>query len=366
MNASVDKRGRRTSSPSADLIYNKKLHNVPDSDGALEREINRIAKRYATLSREKDLARWLSLRERLVSKCFNFFYVSGPNVSVREDGVKHLGSYAQVDELFQDAILKVLDRYDASKWQFTHMLRRQFANTRFGAAYEAAKYDTRYGGGKDGEPISLQDDSWSAGDGGVSVDQRLGQEDGELQRLLNGDAPASSSENRVTPMAGVDNLTADEKAEELILLELLNLVAAFLGKTGKSANQTRKTYTCMFFSETLAKAVKTRTRGELGAFSAQEKRLFRVANLSFQDTYTCVPCRTIAELHEVEFVEGVPPLGPALRNDAGKWIELPNFKWAVPASFYIGYLESIGMHSSGPLVSQQRKKYEQLLGEIGA
>ena len=332
----------RTSSPSADLIHSHKIRNISDPYGAREAEINKLAKKLAKLNPERDTARILFLREKLVSSAMSFFFITGDNVEAREDGVTHQGHYAQVDELFIDVLMKVLNAYDPDKGLFTHMLKNRYKYARLDAAMAAAAEDTALGGSEEGSPLSLDEKAWRDGDGTTTVADVAG---AEPSHIIGGD---------------------DDLADEALLLNVISLITSFLGKSGKAANETRKLYTKMFFSETLTRIVKTRGEGELGGLERQQKGLFSSVEIGFQDSYTASPCRSIHELWLVGFVEGVPAISMVLNDDPGKDDRPQDYSWTLPASVFIAYLKSLGRAASDQLVSQQRGNYEELLDSLSA
>ena len=330
----------RTSSPSADLIHSHKIRNVSDPDGAREAEINKLAKKVARLNPERDAARILFLREKLVSSAMAFFFVTGDNVETREDGVTHQGHYAQVDELFIDVLMKVLSSYDPDKGLFTHMLKNRYKYARLDAAMAAAAEDTALGGSEEGSPLSLDEKAWRDGDGSTTIADIAG---AEPPRVFDGD---------------------DDLADEALLLNVISLITGFLGKSGKAANETRKLYTKMFFSETLTRIVKTRGEGELGGLERQQKGLFNAVEIGFQDSYTASPCRSIHELWLASLVEGIPSVSVILNDDPRKDDRPQDYSWTLPASVFIAYLKGLGKAASDQLVSQQRSHYEELLDSL--
>ena len=357
--AQGDKAKPRTSSPSADLIHSHKIRSVDDPGGTREAEINKLAKRLARLNPEKDSARILFLREKLVSSAMSFFYVTGDNVETREDGITHQGHYTQVDELFIDVLMKVVDAYDPEKGLFTHMLRNRYRYARLDAAIAAAAEDTVLGGGEEGSPLSLDENAWRGGDSSTTVADIAGAK----LPFVNGGAlvDRSSSPQAAFLIEGESN---DDLADEALLLNVISLITGFLGKSGKAANETRKLYTKMFFSETLTRIVKTRGEGELGGLERQRKGLFNAVEIGFQDSYTQTPCRTILQLWRTGFVEGVPAISMVFNDDPRKEDLPQDYSWTLPASIFIAYLKGLGKAASDQLVSQQRGHYERLLESL--
>ena len=330
----------RISSPSADLIHSHKIRSVNDPGGTREAEINKLAKKIARLDPERDSARIFFLREKLVSSAMSFFFVTGDNVETREDSVTHQGHYAQVDELFIDVLLKVLDTYNPDKGLFTHMLKKKYKYARLDAATAAAQEDTALGGSAEGAPQSLDEKAWRDGDDSATV------------------ADVTSAES--PSIVGVD----DDHADEALLLNVISLITGFLGKSGKAANETRKLYTKMFFSETLTRIVKTRGEGELGGLERQQKGLFNAVEMGFQDSYTSSPCRSIHQLWMTDFVDGIPPITMVLNDDPKKEDRQQDYSWTLPATVFVSYLKKLGRAASDQLVSQQRGHYEELLESL--
>ena len=376
--ASIDARGRRKSSPAANEFYGRRIHQIDDPDGSLEAEINRTAKRYGKAKAAGAISQQIALKERLVAKCMRFFFVTGPNVGTREDGVLHEGGYAQVDDIFIDALLKTIDNHDSSEGLFTHQLANKYAMMRVDAAYKAARQDTEYGGSITSAPIMLDaparrnddnsttvgdlvaihDDAERPGEAGGSFPQDEAEED--LREVV--DATDALEERGAIGVVVGDAFSIQADAvDNAILLKTISLISGFLGKSGRAANDTRKLYTRMFFSETLTRVVKVSTEGELLPLQRNEKGLFGAVELPFQDTYTSASCRTIIELWSVDFAEGVPPVRRPLNDRADKLSEVPDYGWTLPATVFMSYLKSLGMAASDALVSQQRSHYDELL-----
>lgn len=397
--SNLDARGRRKSSPSASQLYSHKIHNIPDPEGAFEDEINKLARQFSRAKRTGNISRTITLRERITAKCLKFFYITGSNVSTRSDFANSLlesntgsqyskesteklyqteSSIPQVDDFFIDALLDTLERYNSTEGVFTHMLRNKFGFKRLDAAYKAARMDTAFGGSNEGAPISLDapvrqndDGTLTFGDQVGEVDEEYGEgsntriddEDGwsttgaieafEERGMLNGNAPMAS-------LVGMGS-----ESDVILLTETISLITKFLESTGRAANDTRKLYTRMFFSETLTRITKLRDDDELPSLQRREKMLFGAVELPFQDTYTLSACRTIRELWLADFVEDVPPITRAVEDkEYGERIEYV-YDWSLPATFYMDYLRSLGRPASDALVSQQRSNYEGLLSALG-
>ena len=371
-----DSRGRRKSSPSATVVYSRKIRNINDPDGLLEEEINKLARRLSRAKSSGSVAQQLSLKERLVTKCMRYFYVTGLNVSVRDDGVTHEGSYAQVDEIFIETLVGVIDGYDASKGVFTHMVRFIYSRKVDDAAYKAAREDTAFGGSDESAPISLDAQARKNDDDSTTVGDLISSHDdsGECESYA-GDCWVEIDEREVVnaidaleesgALSGAEAANCfDDKTEaidDMILLKTISLITGFLEKSGRAANDTRKLYTRMFFSETLTRMTKVRTEGELEPLRRREKGLFGAVELPFQDSYTVMQCRTIVQLWESEFVDGVPKVGRPYRDESSSRDESPDYSWTLPGAVFVSYLASIGKPASDPLVSQQRSHYEKLL-----
>ena len=371
-----DARGRRKSSPAATVVYSRRIHNVNDPDGLAEDEINKLARRLDRARSSGAVAQQLALKEKLVSKCMRFFYITGQNVSARADGVKHEGSYAQVDGVFIEILAKAVNDYDASKGVFTHMLRFVYSRKVEDAAYKAAREDTVYGGGDDSAPISLDaqarrndDDSTTvgdlvpspedAGDQNTPIDSCWDEVD-EREIVSSVDALEESGSLQNDDIESHLGDVADA-VDDVILLKIISLITGFLGKSGRAANDVRKLYTRMFFSETLTRITKVRVEGELDPLRRREKGLFGAVELPFQDSYTVTQCRTIPQLWESDFIDGVPEVRKPYCDDPSKRDVAPDYGWTLPGAVFVSYLESIGRPASDPLVSQQRSHYEKLL-----
>ena len=360
--------GIRKSSPSASLIYSRTIHNINDPDGSLEKEINRIAKKLSRAIAQSNTAQILSLQERLVAKCMRFFYVTGVNVSGGMDFEEYEESATQVDELFVDALLRSVKTYDSDKGLFTHMLRNKYKFMRTDAAYAAAKEDTRFGGSTESSPISLQARARKNDDDSTTIEETTGEYD-HHENTENPDdaldyleAYEALEESGKLEGSGVEREpdNANDAIDEAILLKTLALINGFMEKTGKAANQTRKLYTRLFFTEMLTRVVKVRTEGELFPLQRQERNLFGAAELPFQDSYTQQACRSVPQLWVAEFIEEVPPV----MHFTDDGFSEPDYGWRLPQSVYISYLTGLGMQASAPLISQQRGHYAELIGSL--
>ncbi len=381
-----DARGRRKSSPSANMIYSRKIHNINDPNGVTENEINKLARKMVRARLSGSDAQQLALKEKLVTKCMKFFFITGQNVASRSDGVKHEGDYAQVDGIFIEALIKAADNYDASKGTFTHMLRFVYSRKVQDAAYKAAREDTVFGGGDDSAPISLDASARRNGDGSTTVgdlisfpeyvddldspseeakgyDTSIGSywDDADEQEIVS----AVDMLEEAGSLKGYDIESHLENCadaiDDVILLKTISLITSFLGKSGRSANDARKLYTRMFFSETLTRITKIRVEGELEPLSRREKMLFGTVELPFQDSYTIMKCRTILQLWETGFVDIVPDVRRTYNDDPSKNDVDSDYGWTLPGTVFISYLESIGRPASAPLISQQRSHYQKLL-----
>lgn len=380
---SLDARGRRKTSPAANEFYSRKILPVDDPDGSKEAEINRIAKRLCRARAVGAVSQELALKGKLVEKCMRFYYVVGDNVADYGDGIMHEGHYAHVDEIFMDALLYCVERYRAIK-PFTHMLMNQFANLRVTSAYDAAREDSVYGGSKTSAPIYLDapvrenDDKTTtvgdmvktyddAGYDEAASEKEEAQAEEDFRKIVDA-VDALEKEDRLLDKEADEVLVRqnDDSIDDAILVKTLSLITGFLGKTGKAANDTRKLYTRMFFSETLTRVTKLRTEGELAPLTRQEKGLFGAVELPFQDTYTAERCRTIVQLWMVEFIDGIRPARRQITDKDDRVEYTFNYNWTLPGAVYIKYLKSLGMAASDQLVSQQRTKYEELLSALRA
>ena len=93
--SSLDARGRRKTSPAANEFYSRKILTVDGFGGAKEDEINRIAKRLLRARAAGSVSQELALKGKLVEKCMRFYYTTGDNVGVRDDGVLHEGVHCR-------------------------------------------------------------------------------------------------------------------------------------------------------------------------------------------------------------------------------------------------------------------------------
>lgn len=348
-NANVDARGRRKSSPAAELLYSHKIRNINDPGGALEEEINKTAKRLCRAKAAGNVSRQLVMRQKLASKCMSFFYVTGVNVSACNGSMEREGQCSQFDDIFIDTLMQVIDTYDANKGSFTHMLRMKYAHKRTDAAYAAAKEDTQFGGGNTSAPLSL-DAALRQDDDGSSA----------VVDVIPGCASAAQAED------AAEERDLSGSAHLIIMLKTVSLISEFLGKTGRAANDTRKLYTKMFFSETLTRVTKLHAEHELAELEQQERIFFKAVEILFQDSYTVDKCRTIKQLWQTEFVEGVRAIERPFSGDTSRPGASPDYGWHLPAKVYISYLQSIGESSSNASVSQQRSRYQELLKELMA
>ena len=155
---------------------------------------------------------------------------------------------------------------------------------------------------------------------------------------------------------------AETAARLRCLTEMVDLITRFLESSGKQANITRKFYFRLFFTEFVTRTTKTRSEYDLDDLLAEENRVFKTVDLPFQDTYTKNICRTIQELWDTDFVEGVPPIPRAIGCDDSESSKY--FDWRVPTPFYLRYIKDNDYPASGALLSQQRGHYRKLIQEL--
>ncbi len=372
-----DSRGRRKTSPHADEFYSRHIHSLKDP--ALEAEINRIAERLSGARSSQSTANELALKEKLYAKCMKFFFITGQNVSIDFEDASHYGSYTKIDDIFIEALKETIDHYDASEGNersFTHMVRFYYDKRKIDAAYLAAEEDSAFGGSDTGALISLNDQVRRNDDGSTTLEDLVPSPDNDGdygapldqtwveidEREIVGVADALEETALIEDFSTDDaSGYAADRVDERILLRLLTIITGFLGKSGREANETRKLYTKMFFSETVTRTTKVRVEGELAPLQKLEKALFASIELPFQDSYTVLRCRTIKQLWKTEFIDGISEVGRPFNDIASKSDLAPGYSWTLPGKAYISYLNSIGRAASDALVSQQRARYDELL-----
>ena len=364
-------------SRSASIIFNAKIRNISDPNGEREAEINRIAKSMARAQHAGNDARYRSLRLRLVEKCMRFFFVVGQNVSTFDDNGTHFGGFVQINDLFLQVLQEQIEHYRfESTTPFTHSLRARFKSRRSDAARKQTREDEAFGGGEGREPIRLEDTVRKNDDGSTTLENYIGEEE-DFSHLYNDpsweeeDARQALTTEEAIEESGsqAENSSAEQRAaqseiaEDKLLVEILSLIVGFYESTGRKSNEERKQYTRMFFSETLTKTTKLRGEGELAPLIRHEKSLFDSVELPFQDYYTLSRCRTIRELWDVGFIDGIKEVRTP-NDDPDSPFVTPNFKWRIPAKVYIAYMNTQGKSVSDAAISYQRSHYEKLLSAL--
>lgn len=290
-----------------------------NGDESLEWQINRNAKRMAKARDKGDDERFLFLKERVSVQCFRYFCIEGPN------------EFRGIDEELTSVLAKLLEEYDPGRAQFTHAVRGMYTMRRRGAAEKASKLAER----------ELSFDECYEGD--------------SLQNEKCWDNVGGS-------YRAADD--SDEK-EAAILLSLLALITRFVEGKDDKRFEARKKYTRLFFTETVVRIVKEQTTSyDCMPLCRCESAVFKTMSLPFLDEIMAALCRRILEIWETALSPGVPKWDKAQMIYDGVVAYSP---WTLPASFYKSYLlENEGVTVSDAAISQQRKKYRELISQISS
>lgn len=296
-------------------FYNPRIKD--NGDESLEGRINRDAKRMAQARDRGDDERFLFLKEHVSVLCFRYFCIEGPN------------GFRGIDEELTSVLAKLLEEYDPGRAQFTHAVRRMYVLRRRDAAEKAGKLAERERSLDECyEGDFLQNEKcWDNVDGSY----RAGAE-------------------------------SDEK-EAAILISLLALITRFVERKDDKRFEARKKYTRLFFTETVVRIVKEQTTSDdCAPLCRCESAVFKAMSLSFLDEIMAALCRKILEIWETALSPGVPKWDKAQMIYDGAIEYSP---WVLPASFYKSYLLKIeGATISDAAISQQRKKYKELISQV--
>ena len=149
----------------------------------------------------------------------------------------------------------------------------------------------------------------------------------------------------------------DNAAIEAAFLQILSLIVGFLehAPDKRSYTSDRRLYTRLFFTESMTRAVKTRSSyEECVPFEKHEREVFDAVELPFQDSYLVDACRTIAALWASELKDGYGKVG------------FKDYKWQLPNDAFRSYMKTKkNKIVGGSTISNQRNNYEDLFGHIG-
>lgn len=146
------------------------------------------------------------------------------------------------------------------------------------------------------------------------------------------------------------------------IVELLTLVTDFIENINDSRLSTQRTYTRLFFTETIARVTKIQdTESDCDPLCSHQTGIFKAMEVPFLDAFMLEKCRTILEIWHSPVKAGVTSDN---RPDPVPSEPFPT-KWRLSGRTYITYLENIrGEKSTNAKVSQQREHYEKLIGSI--
>lgn len=290
-----------------------------NGDESLERQINRNAKQMARVRDKGDDERFLFLKERVSVQCFRYFRIEGPN------------GFRGIDEILTSVLAKLLEEYDPGRKPFTHAVRGMYALRRANAAERAGK---------------------------------LAERERSLDECYEGDF--LQNEKCWDSVDGSCRASAEsEEKETAILLSLLALITRFVERKDDKRFEARKKYTRLFFTETVVRIVKEQTTSyDCMPLCRCESAVFKTMSLPFLDEIMSDLCRKVLEIWETALSPNVPKWDKAQMIYDGAIAYSP---WTLPASFYKSYLlEKEGAAVSDAAISQQRKKYRELISQLSS
>ncbi len=285
-------------------------HRLIDSgDESLEYRINEMAVEYASI-RDSDgsKAQRLALRTELLTLCIRHFRVVGQGMSAR----------VAFDDVLVDELYWCLEHFDASKGDFTHLLRFRYKRQSKSAADREHKSMQIY------EPFDEE----------------------TLENEAAEDRPNLEEGSSVHVNA--------------MLAEFISLVTEFLDHLpDRKHNERAKLYLRMNFTEWTTYSVKTQSViDDCEPFESQEGHFFSAMELPFLDVFMAEPCRSIRALWGCELKEG---MGTILRvDDPALQAKNPPAPWKLPIGVHLDYVSSKGIKVTSAVISQHRKKFEQL------
>lgn len=210
-------------------------------------------------------------------------------------------------DAFQDAFVEAYSKYDPEKGPFSHY---------FSLLLNRRKKDAKRRRGHD----SL--------DAPLSTDE-------ETEQTLGDTLPAKAG-------GPEDVLLA-----EAVFAELTSMVLNFSeNHTGRQANETRRMWYKIFFTEDVTHAYKTQTY----AFS-HERDIFRAMLLPYLDYYMAAQCRAG---NQVSFTP-LKPYGEVVPGRRGETGETPV---PLPADVSLAWLRHEGVQAGASARSNQRRSYE--------
>lgn len=301
--------------------YSRRIHDTGNS--AMEGRIDRTAKRMVVAKAKGDTARYESCKNNLVSLCYRYFIITGGDVR------------CGVDDLFNDVIVRCIEKFDSSKGLFTHLVRSSYKYAKLELAKKQEKEDEH-----------REETSDCADDDGKVKERDI--EDFSIRAEF--EAIEENSEG------------AEKKAAQL-LVQLLSLVTDFISRNNDARLQTRQQFTPLFFTETVVRMTKDQSNEEdCAPLTQNERALFKTIELSFLDTFMQEICRTIIAIYLSAFKEGVLYQNRIEAAQGGRAQYTP---WQLPASFYKEYVaQAWGRTISDAIVSQQRAHYESLVSKL--
>ena len=301
--------------------YSRRIRDTGNS--AMEGRIDRTAKRMMAAKSEGDTARYESCKNNLVSLCYRYFIITGGDVR------------CGVDDLFNDVIVRCIEKFDSSKGLFTHLVRSSYKYAKLGLAKKQEKEDEH-----------REKTSDYANDDGKVKERDI--EDFSIRAEF--EAIEENSEE------------AEKKAAQL-LVQLLSLVTDFRNNIADERRERQRQLTPLFFTETVVRMTKDQPdEEECAPLTQNETALFKTMEVPFLDTFMQEICRTIIAIYLSAFKEGVPYQN---RIEAAQDGNAQYAPWQLPASFYKEYVaQAWGRTISDAIVSQQRAHYESLVSKL--
>ena len=300
--------------------YSRRIRDTGNS--AMEGRIDRTAKRMMAAKSKGDTERYESCKNNLVSLCYKYFIITG--VDVR----------CGVDDLFNDVIVRCIEKFDSSKGSFTRYVRNSYANRRKDLGKKQHKYAEH------------------------ELADTYTDDDGNEQQHDDEDT------NIYAEYEAVEVNTKElEKRTAQLLIQLLALITDFRNNIADTRLERQRQFTPLFFTETVVRMTKDQPdEEECAPLTQNETALFKTMEIPFLDTFMQEICRTIIAIYLSAFKEGVPYQNRIEAAQAGNAQYTP---WQLPASFYKEYVaRAWGRTISDAIVSQQRAHYESLVSKL--
>ena len=245
-------------------------------------------------------------------------------------------SWSSYDDTLIDTLFWCLDHLDPTKRPYTHFVRFKYSRMRLTDAKKEKAREER-----------LADlDEQSLGDS-VEI------------------CGSSQSEFTMDEEQQTEESPTFAKVNASVA-EFLSLVVGFLEHTSDKAHSERaKLYLKMNFTEWTTYAVKVQPVYDwCMPFQNEERRIFATVENDFLDVYMADVCRTIRKLWSTNLKDGY---GEIINLDDERLSQKnPPAPWKLSTSVHRDYLAGRGIKVSPAVISQHRKRFNELKGQLTA